>query len=340
MATTQRQARARALGRATAFAARGEDIELRATVTVPAPTTTPAGRLSRRTPLPPDASPARHPRSAASNRTPLASNSPTASPPLVSIMAEASWPKDVKPKSLKQQYTLASSPFTFNNQTQPHTPPTQSLSPAIMVSFTNVVTGVLIGAAGLVNAYSGDMTFHPVPFKNEAGQTVMQDVTRRRWPTSVGLSYLDLRLGACGGTNGAGDFIVALSQSQYNGNCGKSIKITYQGKTAVAKVVGLCPGCGSGSIDASPAVFNSLANPDLGRIHVDWGVVDNAKVTKEADKLKTRGPSPPDGTPNIPVDFRCNRTRVGQLVHRLPPNTINPIATEQYFLIGCRRPGL
>ncbi|CAJ2514109.1 Uu.00g022280.m01.CDS01 [Anthostomella pinea] len=109
-----------------------------------------------------------------------------------------------------------------------------------MVFFTNAITGALIGGAGLVNAYSGDMTFFTPG------------------------------LGACGQTNGAGDFIVALSQAQYNGNCGRSIKVTYQGKTAVAKVVDLCPGCGSGSIDASPAVFNSLAYPDLGRVHVDW----------------------------------------------------------------------
>ncbi|KAI1348211.1 riboflavine-aldehyde-forming enzyme [Xylaria sp. FL0043] len=108
-----------------------------------------------------------------------------------------------------------------------------------MISLTKLVIalGVAIGPA---LALSGDMTYY--------------------YPG----------LGACGGTNGNNDAVVALSPGDYNGKCGKTIKIHRNGKTASAKVVDKCPGCGGGSIDVSPAVFQSLANLDQGRVHVDW----------------------------------------------------------------------
>ncbi|KAI8629347.1 riboflavine-aldehyde-forming enzyme [Xylariaceae sp. FL1651] len=80
-------------------------------------------------------------------------------------------------------------------------------------------------------------------------------------------------LGSCGQTNSDNDPIVALSPSQQSGNCGKSIKIQYQDKTATAQVVDTCAGCGSGSIDVSPSVFKQLANLDQGRVGVTWELI-------------------------------------------------------------------
>ncbi|KAI1338887.1 RlpA-like double-psi beta-barrel-protein domain-containing protein-containing protein [Xylariaceae sp. FL0016] len=77
-------------------------------------------------------------------------------------------------------------------------------------------------------------------------------------------------LGSCGVTNSASDHVVALSTSQISGNCGKSINIHYNGKTASAKVEDTCAGCKSGDVDVSPAVFDSLADPDQGRVQVTW----------------------------------------------------------------------
>ncbi|KAI1126205.1 RlpA-like double-psi beta-barrel-protein domain-containing protein-containing protein [Nemania abortiva] len=83
------------------------------------------------------------------------------------------------------------------------------------------------------------------------------------------MTYFDPGLGSCGWTNTNNDAIVALSESQ-PGNCGKNIRIHYNGKTTTAKVVDACPGCGSGSIDVSRSVFGKLADLDKGRVKVTW----------------------------------------------------------------------
>ncbi|KAJ2988307.1 hypothetical protein NUW58_g4046 [Xylaria curta] len=83
------------------------------------------------------------------------------------------------------------------------------------------------------------------------------------------MTYFNPGLGACGWTNGDGDAIAALSPSK-SGNCGRNIKIHYQGKSTSAKVVDKCPGCSAESIDVSPSVFEKLAPKDLGRVKVTW----------------------------------------------------------------------
>ncbi|KAI0185740.1 barwin-like endoglucanase [Xylaria flabelliformis] len=84
------------------------------------------------------------------------------------------------------------------------------------------------------------------------------------------ITYYQPGLGACGETNSDSDAVVAMSPSQYIGNCGKSITITKDGKTAKAKVVDKCPACASGSIDVSSTVFQSLVDLSVGRTTVTW----------------------------------------------------------------------
>ncbi|KAI1745103.1 RlpA-like double-psi beta-barrel-protein domain-containing protein-containing protein [Xylaria scruposa] len=84
------------------------------------------------------------------------------------------------------------------------------------------------------------------------------------------ITYYQPGLGACGETNSDSDAVVAMSPAQYTGNCGKSITITKDGKTAKAKVVDKCPSCASGSIDVSSTVFQSLADLSVGRTTVTW----------------------------------------------------------------------
>ncbi|KAI0107225.1 RlpA-like double-psi beta-barrel-protein domain-containing protein-containing protein [Nemania sp. FL0031] len=84
------------------------------------------------------------------------------------------------------------------------------------------------------------------------------------------ITYYQPGLGACGQTNSDSEAVVALSPSQYDGNCGKSITITKDGKTATAKVVDKCPSCASGAIDVSSTVFQSLADLSVGRTTVSW----------------------------------------------------------------------
>ncbi|KAI0092378.1 RlpA-like double-psi beta-barrel-protein domain-containing protein-containing protein [Irpex rosettiformis] len=89
-------------------------------------------------------------------------------------------------------------------------------------------------------------------------------------------------LGSCGITSSATDHIVAVSSSFFdtfsgatanpNANpvCGRKMTVSFQGKSTAVTVVDRCPGCGPTGIDLSPAAFNELASPDLGRIQVTW----------------------------------------------------------------------
>ncbi|KAI0633429.1 RlpA-like double-psi beta-barrel-protein domain-containing protein-containing protein, partial [Trametes polyzona] len=83
----------------------------------------------------------------------------------------------------------------------------------------------------------------------------------------------DVGYGACGAINQNTDYVVALSASQYSGgaNCHRRVSIHYNGKSVDATVADLCAGCGSGSIDMSPVVFQQLAPLSVGRLHgVTW----------------------------------------------------------------------
>ncbi|KAG0250605.1 hypothetical protein BGZ95_007146 [Linnemannia exigua] len=80
--------------------------------------------------------------------------------------------------------------------------------------------------------------------------------------------------GSCDVSFDTNDMIVAMNEAQMGGTsqCGKSVKISYGGKTATAKVVDTCPSqyCTSGSLDLSQAVFKKLAPLDVGVIDIKW----------------------------------------------------------------------
>ncbi|RWA11833.1 hypothetical protein EKO27_g3264 [Xylaria grammica] len=108
-----------------------------------------------------------------------------------------------------------------------------------MISLTKLIIAIGL-AVGPALAFSGDMTFYTPG------------------------------LGSCGQTNTEHDEVVALSPGDLDGKCGKMIRIHRDDKSATAKVVDKCPGCGGGSIDVSPVVFDKLAKRDEGRVKVTW----------------------------------------------------------------------
>jgi len=63
-----------------------------------------------------------------------------------------------------------------------------------------------------------------------------------------------------------------LMGTQSNGNpyCGKTITISYQGKTTTATVQDKCMGCVGDSIDLSNAAFLDLAELAVGRASAEW----------------------------------------------------------------------
>ncbi|KAI1455504.1 RlpA-like double-psi beta-barrel-protein domain-containing protein-containing protein [Annulohypoxylon moriforme] len=87
------------------------------------------------------------------------------------------------------------------------------------------------------------------------------------------LTYYQPGLGSCGEQSSSSDHIVALAPAQFTSDpnaCGKTIQITYNGKTTTAKVVDKCMGCSDDSIDVSTAVFTELADLSAGRVQVEW----------------------------------------------------------------------
>lgn len=79
--------------------------------------------------------------------------------------------------------------------------------------------------------------------------------------------------GACGREYLA-DYYIALNTNQYEkGLCGKCIKIVYNNKYLVGKLVDSCPGCGSGGIDISPSMFTHFEKKSTGIFYADWEYV-------------------------------------------------------------------
>jgi len=91
-------------------------------------------------------------------------------------------------------------------------------------------------------------------------------------------------LGACGITNYDTDHIAAVSHLLFDtfpgykgGNpnnnpiCNRQVRATYQGKSVVVSVTDRCEGCALTDLDFSPAAFNTLALPAVGRLQgVKW----------------------------------------------------------------------
>ncbi|KAH9172139.1 RlpA-like double-psi beta-barrel-protein domain-containing protein-containing protein [Lactarius sanguifluus] len=103
--------------------------------------------------------------------------------------------------------------------------------------------------------------------------------------------------GACGHYNKPSDFIVALNAAQYGdgGYCGKTITITYGGKSTQAVIVDECPGCPYAGLDFSEGLFSFFASTDLGTIYGEWvfGSSEESKPTSTTPKsTSTPQPSP------------------------------------------------
>lgn len=95
------------------------------------------------------------------------------------------------------------------------------------------------------------------------------------------MTYYDAGLGACGITSTNSDAIVALPFSFFTAanpnldpQCGRTIRITYNGNTQDATVVDKCAGCAGNSIDVTPTLFTNLVGSlDAGRVQVTWDFV-------------------------------------------------------------------
>lgn len=90
------------------------------------------------------------------------------------------------------------------------------------------------------------------------------DSVQKRATYNGRATFYDVGLGACGWTNTASDYIVAQNSDQYGSgypgpNCGKSISISYGGKTLTATIADECPTCPYGGLDMSRGLFDAFA---------------------------------------------------------------------------------
>ncbi|EKM52556.1 uncharacterized protein PHACADRAFT_261057 [Phanerochaete carnosa HHB-10118-sp] len=99
-------------------------------------------------------------------------------------------------------------------------------------------------------------------------------------------TWFEPGLGACGFTNSASDFIVAVAEGffdtypGYNGVnpndnpiCGRQITANYNGQSVTVEVVDRCTGCSTFDLDFSPSAFEALAPLSVGRLHnVEWSL--------------------------------------------------------------------
>lgn len=108
-------------------------------------------------------------------------------------------------------------------------------------------------------------------------------------PYSGDLTYYNPGLGSCGITSTDSDMICAVSHvlfdaastgSNPNANplCGLELRLRRGESSVDVKIVDRCVGCKAKDLDVSPAVFQKLADMDLGRVTVEWSWLEDSPV--------------------------------------------------------------
>ncbi|KAJ4486187.1 RlpA-like double-psi beta-barrel-protein domain-containing protein-containing protein [Lentinula aciculospora] len=112
----------------------------------------------------------------------------------------------------------------------------------------------------------------------------------KRDPTTGAFTYYVAGLGACGTTNTANDFIVALNSDQWDGgsHCYEMVTLSYGGKTVTAQVTDQCPTCAYGQLDLTYSLFASLSGGDPNQIGEmqggTWSFADDSSSTSSTSQ--------------------------------------------------------
>ncbi|KAF6756905.1 hypothetical protein DFP72DRAFT_1066284 [Ephemerocybe angulata] len=121
--------------------------------------------------------------------------------------------------------------------------------------------------------------------------------------------------GACGGLKLNTDFVVARAQVDFKqSDCGKSITLEWQGKSAQAVIWDICPGCPSNALDLSKGLFTHFASEDVGIINGNWKFNDGSSPPTPSTSTTSEAPKPtasvdtPAATPSLPniTGTECN----------------------------------
>jgi len=113
---------------------------------------------------------------------------------------------------------------------------------------------------------------HDARRHHEIGKRTGAEINLHKRFDDVRLTFYNAGMGACGKTNSASDYIVALNHEQYgNGEyCFKTITITVGRKTVQATIVDECMGCPYGALDLSRGLFDDLGSESTGVLSGSW----------------------------------------------------------------------
>ncbi|KAN0141281.1 RlpA-like double-psi beta-barrel-protein domain-containing protein-containing protein [Lactarius tabidus] len=109
------------------------------------------------------------------------------------------------------------------------------------------------------------------------------DLLPRQSYDNVRITFYEIDVGttSCGGNFQNSDFVFALDSSLYGSgypgpNCGRSISLTCNGKTATAVLQDECPGCPYGGLDLTEGLFSYFADMSVGVLTCSWYYTDGS----------------------------------------------------------------
>ncbi|KAG6831311.1 hypothetical protein H0H92_011518 [Tricholoma furcatifolium] len=218
-----------------------------------------------------------------------------------------------KKTSTSSTSTSSSVPKTSTSATSTSTSATPSATPSptptdvfdllglVLVNLGNVAAaGVLVGEGNLSLLLAAPL----VALANLHGNAHHNrhvGIAKRHSPdiqlfqrsyTSARWTYYEVGLGACGITNVAADFIVALNSDQYGSGypgpyCFKTITMEYNGLTTTAQVTDECPGCPYGGLDLSEGLFQFFSPLSTGVLYGTWYFNDDASAGSPSSSSST-----------------------------------------------------
>lgn len=161
-----------------------------------------------------------------------------------------------------------------------------------MVSFTFLATLALAAASFTSAAPIADR--RSVSGAGAADSSSNPALYKRAYSGSRATFYdTSVGLGSCGNYNGNSAYTVAMNAAQMNsGMCGKTVWVSYGGKTVTASVQDTCPGCPYGGLDLSEGLFSALASQDLGVIQIEWDFTDAVQQPAPAPTSTWKEPEP------------------------------------------------
>ncbi|KAF9435814.1 hypothetical protein BGZ76_005468 [Entomortierella beljakovae] len=136
---------------------------------------------------------------------------------------------------------------------------------------------MVVIAAPIKRAEVRNTSATPIPLSEQSILPVSQTLASGSF-SGRGTWFTD-DFGSCGTDFDTNDMIVALNAAQMGGTeqCGRSVRITANGKTVYGKVVDTCPSqyCAFGALDLSQALFKQLSPLSTGVIQLKWEFADS-----------------------------------------------------------------